>query len=132
MSAIFMINTNPTTVSAGSVIPNAVARRTGCAVMGADGMVMLRKPGYYKVSATVTATASAAGDVTVVMKKNGIDIPGIIATETYTTADTETRTLYLEGIVKVLCYEGIPVLTLTNASDGIDITTSNVSFTIFG
>lgn len=130
MSAIFMINTNSTTVSAGSVIPSTVARRTGCAIMAADGMVMLRKPGYYKVSATVTATASTAGDVTIVMRKNGIDIPGITATETYTTADTQTKTLYLEGIVKVLCYEGVPVLTLVNASDGIDITTSNVAFTV--
>ena len=131
MSAIFAINTSSTTVSAGSIIPTVVNKREGCSIMGADGMLLLRKPGYYKVSATVTATASAAGDVTVVLKKNGVSVPGITATETYTTADTETRTLYLQGIVKVLCYEGIPVLTLVNASDGIDITVSNVSFTVF-
>lgn len=130
MSAIFMVNTGVSSVSAGSNIPCSVARRTGCAVIGSDGMVMLRKPGYYKVSATVTCTASDEGDVTIVMKKNGVDIPGITATETYTEATTSTKTLHLEGIVKVLCYEGAPVLTLVNASDGIDITTSNVAFTV--
>lgn len=130
MSAIFMINTGASTVSAGSAIPSTVARRTGCAIMGSDGMIMLRKPGYYKVSTTVTCTASAADDVTIVMQKNGVNIPGITATETFTTANTQTKTLYLEGIVKVLCYEGIPVLTIVNASDGVSITTSNVAFTV--
>ena len=130
MSAIFMINTNSTTVSAGNVIPNTVSKRDGCAAIASDGLVVLRRPGYYKVSATVTATASAADDVTIVMRKNGVDIPGITATETYTTADTQTKTLYLEGVVKVYCYEGAPVLSLVNASNGVDITTSNVAFTV--
>lgn len=92
--------------------------------------MLLRRPGYYKVSATVTCTASAAGDVTIVMQKNGVNIPAITATESYTTANTQIKTLHLEGVVKVLCYEGIPALTLVNASDGIDITTSNVAFTV--
>ena len=130
MSAIYAINTNSTTVTAGNVIPCTVARRTGCAIMEADNMILLRKPGYYIVNATVTLTASEADDVTIVLQKNGVAIPGFTATETFTTATTEVKTFYIQGIVKVLCYEGTPILTLVNASNGVDIITSNVAITV--
>lgn len=131
MSVLYAINTASTTVEAGSVIPCNVSKRKGCSVIEADNMILLRTPGYYVVTATVTFSAAEAGDVVLSLRKNGVAVPGITATETITTADTEVRTVTLQGVVKVLCYEGMPILTLVNASDGIDITVTNVSVTIY-
>ncbi len=131
MSAIYVINTNAATVIPNGVVQNNVARRynDGITSDGNNGII-LKRPGYYKVSATITFTAEDAGDVSISLQKNGVDIPGITATETITTADTEVRTIYIQGLVRVLCHEGQPILKLVNTSD-ITITTSNVSFTVF-
>ncbi len=129
MSAIFVTNTNSTNVIANSVIPNTPARRLGNDIISVNNGIILKRPGYYKVSGTITFTAQDAGNVTISLQKNNSNVPGITATETITTAETEVRTIYIQGIVRVFCHEGEPVLTLINNSN-IDITTSNVSLSV--
>jgi len=129
MSAIYMTNTNSTNVLANSIIPNFINKKVGCAMFWMNNSVLITKPGYYKIAATVTFSAEEAGDVVLTMQKNGIDIPGITATETITTPDTEIRTVTLQGIIRVLCHEGEVFLTLFNKSESA-ITTSNVSISI--
>lgn len=130
MSAIYAINTNATTVAENSIIPAYINKAPGNSMSWFYNSAIIRRPGYYKISATVTLTAQTAGNVTITMQKNGQNIPGITATETITTANTEVRTLALEGIIRVLCHEGDVVLTLFNDSDDVAITTSNVSISI--
>lgn len=129
MSAIYMINTNSASVLANGIVPLNVAKRNNCVIIPGNDGAVLRKPGYYDVTATVTFTAPAAGNVTLAVQKDGVTVPGITATETITTANTEFRTVTLQGIVQVLCHEGTPVLTIVNTSDA-PITVTNASFTV--
>lgn len=127
MSLIYMTNTTPANVLAGGTLPITVTRRIGCAIQNGTNSVILKKPGYYKVSGTITFTAPVAGDVTIEVRKNNVSVPGITATETVTTATTEVHTISIDGIVRVLCYEGDAILTLVNNSE-VAINTSNISF----
>ena len=129
MSAIYMINTNSASVLANGVVPLNVAKRNNCAIIPGNDGAVLRKPGYYDVTATVTFTAPAAGDISLAVQKNGVTVPGITAVETITTANTEFRTVTLQGIVQVLCHEGTPVLTIVNTS-AAPITVTNASFKV--
>lgn len=129
-SLIFKVTTTPATILAGGILPlTTIARRRGRLITSENDSISLNAPGYYKVTVTVTASGSEAGDVVLNVLKNGIEIPGLTASETITTATTELRTLTISGTVRVLCGEGSAVLTLVNAST-IGITTSNVSVAV--
>ena len=132
MNAIYMTNTNATDVLANNVVPFYVNKRAGgqCAFLYINNGVMIKKPGYYAVEGTITFTATDAGNATVSVQMNGQNVPGITATETITTADTEVRTIALHGFVKVRPCDIDNVITLFNS--GVAITTSNVSFSIIG
>lgn len=129
MSLIYMTNTTPVDVAAGGTLPISVARRTGCAIQNGDNSVILKKPGYYTVNATVTFTGQAAGDVTIELQKNNLVVPGITSTVSVATPDTDIYTLTLTGIIRLLCYEGDAILTLVNNS-GVALTISNIALQI--
>lgn len=130
MNVLYMVNPTSTTVLASGQLTYNIARRQGKAIQNNGNSILLLEPGYYRVIATVSFTAADAGDVTISAQKNSINEPGITATETITTADTEVRTVTLSGVIRVMCNEGTPILTFVNDSDDIDITTSNVSITV--
>lgn len=128
-SLLFMTTPTASTVLTDGVVPlTTIVRRRGCAIENGTNSVVLNRPGYYKVTATVTFTAPAAGNVVLQLQKNGTAIPGITASGTVTTATTEINTLVINGIVRVFCNEGVATLTLVNT--GVGITTSNVSLTV--
>lgn len=132
MKLLSAINVNETDVSSNNAIPLFINYAQSCSGMISTGnSIIVYRPGYFLVTITVTATAAAAGNIVLSLQKNGVDIPGITATETITTPDTEVRTLTLQGVFRVTCNEGKPLLTLINKST-IDITTTNVSVTIEG
>ena len=129
-SLIFKVTTTPATILAGGILPlTTIARRRGRLITSENDSISLNAPGYYKVTVTVTASGSEAGDIVLNVLKNGIEIPGLTASETITNATTELRTLTISGTVRVLCGEGSAVLTLVNAST-IGITTSNISVAV--
>ena len=114
MSLIYMTNTTPVDVAAGGTLPISVARRTGCAIQNGDNSVILKRPGYYTVNATVTFTGQTDGDVTIELQKNNVVVPGITSSVSVVTDDIYT--LNLTGIIRQLCYEGDAILTLVNNS----------------
>ena len=61
----------------------------------------LQQEGVYKVEVNINFSGDAAGDVTFQLANNGVLIPGAIATETITTADTEFRNVTLTAYVLV-------------------------------
>lgn len=63
--------------------------------------VSLNHRGIYKVDVTAVVSAPAAGVVTLQLEENGVLIPGAIASETITTADTELRTLTFSYFILV-------------------------------
>ena len=126
---IFMTTTTNASVLANGVIPlTTIQRRTGCALVDGTNSVILRASGYYKVNGSITFTAPAAGTMTVALQKNNVNVPGITASTTITTPNTEVRTLNISGIVRVFCSERGSSLTLINS--GLAITVQNVSLDI--
>lgn len=127
-SALFAITPTAADVLAGGALPlSTVARRITPRIQLGSDSANIGVPGYYEITASVTFTAAAAGDVTIAAFQNGEAIPGITATETVETADTEVHTITLHGIVRVRC-EPIAI-TLVNASE-VAITTSNVALSV--
>lgn len=128
-SLIFMTTTTNSSVLANGIIPlTTVQRRRNRSVQDGTNAVILNSPGYYKVTASVTFTAPAAGEISIKLQKNNIDVPGVTASTTITTATTEVRTLNISGIVRVFCNEGVATLTLVNS--GLAATVQNVSFDV--
>ncbi len=128
-SLIMMTTTTSNAVLANGVIPlTTISRRRGQVINGGTNSVLLGRPGYYKVNATITFTAPVAGIVILEAQKNGIDIVGMTASTTVDTATTEVRSLSISGIVRVFCNEDLATLTLVN--NGVAITTSNVEIDV--
>ena len=127
---IYMVTNDSNTVAAGSTVPlKTIVRRYGSAIQSSGNSVVLYKPGYYLVTATAVVSGGSAGDAVMTLQKAGQDLVGMTASETITTASTELRTLTIDGIVRVMCYEKGVALTLIN--DGaISLTTSNVSLSV--
>ena len=126
---IYMTTTTNASVLANGVVPlTTIQRRDGCALQDGTNSIIFRAPGYYKITGSVTFTAPEAGDVTIVAQKNNTNIPGITASTTITTADTEVRTVNINGIVRVFCNERGSSLTLVNS--GVAITVQNVSLDV--
>ena len=76
----------------------------------------------YKISVHATFTAPAAGVVTLAVQQNGTTIPGATASETVTTAATETRTISFSTIVKSVCGNASDLISLVNAGVAADFT----------
>ena len=131
MSASMFVGTPTTaTVAANGVLPltSILRRQCGCiSALGSDS-VILERPGYYKVTATDTFTAPAAGTVTLRLLQDGNPVPGIVASTTITTATTEVRSLTVSGIVRVPCCGGSSTLQLLNAD--VAVNTSNIALDV--
>ena len=128
-SLIMMTTTTSNSILANGIVPlTTITRRRGQVVTSSNNSIFLNRPGYYKVNASVTFTAPVAGTISIKAQKNGVDIVGMTASTTITTATTEVRTLNISGIVRVLCSEGFGNLTLVNS--GLAITSSNVELDV--
>lgn len=128
-SLIMMTTTTSNSVLANGIVPlTTITRRRGQNVNSGTNSVLLNRPGYYKVNASVTFTAPVAGTITIEAQKNGFDLVGMTSSTTITTATTEVRTLNISGIVRVFCNEDLITLTLVNS--GLAITTSNVEIDV--
>ena len=129
-SLIYMSTPTSAEILADGTLPlSTIVRRRGMSIQNQSDSIVLGTAGYYKVTASVTFTATAPADVTVVARKNGIDIVGLTGTETITTATTETRTITISGIVRVFYNDGVATITLINASE-VAITASNIAIDI--
>ena len=128
-SLIMMTTTTSNSVLADGIVPlTTITRRRGQNVNSGTNSVLLSRPGYYKVNASVTFTAPVSGTISIKAQKNGFDLVGMTASTTITTATTEVRTLNISGIVRVFCNEDLITLTLVNS--GLAITTSNVEIDV--
>lgn len=129
-ASIFVGTPTAASVQAGGALPlsSIFRRQCGCISQLGSDSVILDRPGYYKVTATVTFTAPATGVVEVALTQDGQPVPGITASDTIATANTEVGTLTVSGIVRVSCCGGSSALQLVNT--GIAINTSNISLDV--
>ena len=125
----FMTTTTDQAILANGIIPlTTIQRKYGCATIPTSDGILLNRPGYYKVNASVTFTAPEAGVASIQLQKNGADVIGITASTTVTTATTEVRTLNINGIVKVDCSGSLATLNIINT--GVAITLDNAAFEV--
>lgn len=74
----------------GIISLGSVLRRFGCNCKLSGNAIELNGEGYYTIDATVTATPTAAGNVTVALFNNGVQIPGTLVTNSVTTVGNST------------------------------------------
>lgn len=121
------------TVDLGSVYRRYISRgKCGLNTYEFNGdSISLQHSGFYHVTATITFTAPAAGDVVFQLASNGTPIVGATATETITTATTEIKTTTIDFYVLVNkgCVAGLPTTLIENISilnTGVASTVTNV------
>lgn len=130
-SALYAAMQTPTAVAVGGVIPlGGLIRRYGCDIALNGNAVNIyggrENAGYYDVDASITATLTAAGAVTVTLYKDGVAVPG--ATATATGAASGTVNLDLTALVRQpCCADGV---ALTLVLSGVEATVDNVALRI--
>jgi len=128
-SLIYLATPTVATVPEDGALPlTTIVRRRGSAIQQSNNSIILGQAGYYHVSATVTFTAPAAGEVTIELLKSGEPVQGATASTTITTATTEVRSISFDAIVRVPCCAAPSVLTIVNS--GVAITTSNIAIDV--
>lgn len=99
----------------GTIGLGQVLRRYGCNCRLNGDAVEIEGAGYYTISATVTATPTAAGAVSVAVYKDGVAVTAANATQTVAT-EGDTVTLPLETTVRLNCCDGASAITLVLTS----------------
>lgn len=106
---------------------------TGCTATRNGVSFQLNKSGYYFISfEAVGATSDDAGDVTVTLRNNSVDVPGATATF-YSEADTNVGTLSFTTIIRVppscCAVDNTAALTVVNTGVGATYTNANMVIT---
>lgn len=125
-SLIQTSNQSTQTVAVNSVIaPGTVIRRYGCNCRLSGNGIEIDGAGYYEVDATITVTPDAVGNVTVALFKDGVQVPGAIATGSVTTVGNSTTLPIITTLRKGCECDGASNITLVLTAGAS--TVSNVS-----
>lgn len=127
--SIYVANTAETTVEENGTLPLGNVVRRPCnkniRLIGNEIQILDQYSNYYDIVVSATFTAPAAGDVTVELQQNGVPIVGGTATETITTADTESRSISFSPSIRANCGCALDSLKLVNT--GVAATFSNIA-----
>ena len=103
-SLIQTANQSQQTVALNSIIsPGSVQRRFGCDCRLSGNGIEVEGAGYYTVTASITATPTAIGNVTVVMNENGSAHPGAMATGSVAAEGDSTNLSIVTTVRKGCC-----------------------------
>lgn len=127
-SLIQVANQSTQTVAANSIINlGSTQRRYGCNLRMSGNGIEVNGEGYYKIDASVSVAPTAAGNVTVAVYNNGIQIPGAIAYTTGTAGDPISVAL-VATIRQGCCCDSADNLTLVLIEGAGEVT--NVSLRV--
>lgn len=115
MSKSLIQTTNQTvqTVVANSIIDlGSVLRRYGCNCRLSGNAIEVRGEGYYKVDASVSVAPEVAGNITLSLFSNGVQIPGAIAYGTVSDAGDFVTLPIVTTIRQGCCCDSVDNLTL--------------------
>ena len=91
-SLIQVANQSTQAVALNSIIPlGSTQRRYGCNCRLSGNGIEVSGVGYYTVDASVSIAPTAAGNVTVALYNNGVQVPGAIAYDSVSTATNPTN-----------------------------------------
>lgn len=97
------VNQSTQTIALNSIIDlGSVIRRFGCNLRLNGNAIEINGEGYYKVDLNVTIAPTAAGNVTVALYRNGVQVTGAVATGSVTTAGNSI-TLPIQTTIKEGC-----------------------------
>ena len=118
-SAIYTVNGN-VAATVGSIIPvGNVVRRFGCGIDISGNGIETKCSGYYKTAASISFNGTATGTATIQLYKDGVAVPGALATRT--TAANTAYTIDLIGMTRNYdCNSSILTLVLTGVA--VDVT----------
>lgn len=112
-----------------------VSTSCNCNTTLANGGVQLRNPGIYlvEVNADASISGATAGDITIQLQNNGVNITGAEATAN-STATTDIVNLKFTALVRVLSnccamQSNVPT-TLTVVNTGVASTITNSAITV--
>ena len=106
-------------------------RKNSCGVKTFDFNttgVSLQHSGIYHVTATITFSAPATGDVVFQITENGSPLPGALATETIATATTEFKTTVID--IYILVDSGFVLGTPSTLIKNIAIQNTGIASTV--
>jgi hypothetical protein len=129
-SALYVANTSNQTVQVDGIItPGTIVRRYGPNIGLAGNAIQIAGAGYYEINASLTAEATAAGEITVTVYKDGVPLQGATATET-AAAVGDFVNLSISAIVREFCSccDGLTNLTFVLTEN--DATITNVAITV--
>lgn len=127
-SLIQVANQTNQTLTANSIINlGSVQRRYGCNLRLSGNGIECVGEGYYEIDATVTVAPTAEGEVSVALYKDGVQIPGMIASATVAAAG-DLATLPLVGTIRQSCCDNADNLTLVLVEGASTVT--NVSLRV--
>lgn len=136
-SAIYTANTSASTVTLTAAQPSAtlplgtVIRRFGRNIQLSGNGILVDGEGYYDVGASVTLTATTAGNYTLTLFKDGVAVPG--ATQTVTAAAAGVITFNIPALVRLQCCDSSATLSLvltTTAALPAIVTLNNVGVVV--
>lgn len=132
-SGIYVVNTTTGTAIAidGTYVPSTIIRRYGkYCQLGGNGVSIGNcqgGAGYYDVDASVSVVATAVGEVTATLYKDGAPVQGATASAT-ATAIGDVVTLPISALVRLNC--DCDTANLTIVIGGQAVTTQNLAFVV--
>ena len=114
MSKSLIQTTNQTTQAVavnGIISLGSVLRRYGCNCRLSGNAIEVEGEGYYKIDADVTVLPTVAGNVTVAVLENGVQIPSAISTGSTSVAGNPV-TLPITTTIRKNCCGGASNLTV--------------------
>ena len=130
-SGIYVVNTTTGTSIGigGTYVPSTVIRRYGkYCQLGGNGVSIgncAGGAGYYDVDASVSVAATAVGEVTATLYKDGAPVQGATASAT---AIGDVVTLPISALVRLNC--DCDTANLTIVIGGQAVTTQNLAFVV--
>ena len=136
-SAIYTANTSANVITLTAQQPTATiptgttVRRFGCNLRLSGTGILASGEGYYDINTSVTATATAAGNYTVKVLSDGVEIPG--AMQTVTAAAGSVIAFNVPAIFRLACCKSAATITLqisTDATLPADVTVNNAAVVV--
>jgi hypothetical protein len=121
-SALYAANTTGTTVTLTTSQPTAVLqlgtviRRFGCNAQLSGNGVILTGEGYYELEESVTITPTSAGNYTLALYRDGVEIPG--AKQTVTATAAGSITFNIPAIVRLQCCDSSATIQAVLSTTG--------------
>lgn len=127
-AALYVVNNVAQEVAVNGLInPGVIVRKFGPGISLINNAIQLNEQGYYSLDVSITLAPTAEGEVTVSVFKDGVLIPGAIATETAAAAG-DFINLSITALIreKMCCYFNEPS-NLTFVLTGVDTNVTDIA-----